>query len=151
MSEQSTAVGPERPKHIPADVAIGLLVMRVYAGFFIVAFHGWDKLINFSDKAAGFQDPIGVGSTMSLGLAVFAEVFCGIAVVLGLLTRLAVIPLIVMLLVAAWIVHADDPWQRKEFAMVYLIPFLTLLFTGPGPYSLDALIWPKVSKSDRST
>jgi putative oxidoreductase len=42
-----------------------------------------------------------------------------------------------MLLVAATIIHADDPWQKKEFALMYAVPFLTLIFTGPGRYSID--------------
>ena len=42
------------------------------------------------------------------------------------------------MLVAAGLIHADDPWAKKEFALMYLLPFLALLFTGAGRFSLDA-------------
>ena len=70
-------------------------------------------------------------------MASFAEVFCAALVVIGLTTRLAAIPLVIMMLVAAGVVHWDDPFGKKEFAVLFLVPFLTLLLTGPGRYSLD--------------
>jgi putative oxidoreductase len=73
-------------------------------------------------------------------LTIFAEVFCSIAIILGLATRLVAIPLIITMSVAVFIIHADDPWQKKEFALLYLVPFLTLVFTGAGRFSLDAVI-----------
>lgn len=118
----------------------GLLITRVAFGGLMLISHGWGKLMAFGEKAATFSDPLGLGSTLSLGLAVFAEVFCALAVILGLFTRLSAIPLVFTMLTAAFIVHMDDPWKKQEFAILYLIPFLALVFTGPGRYSLDFLI-----------
>jgi putative oxidoreductase len=121
-------------------LSIGLLILRVFMGSMMLVDHGWGKLINFGEKASVFPDPLGVGSMTSLSLTVFAEVFCTIAIILGLATRLVAIPLIITMFVAAFIFHADDPWQKKEFALLYLVPFLTLVFTGAGRFSLDAVI-----------
>lgn len=126
---------------------VGLLALRVAAGGLMLTCHGWGKLTSFSERSASFPDPLGVGSSLSMALAVFAEVFCSTAVVLGLLTRAAVIPLMTTMLVAATIVHADDPWAKKEFALIYLVPFAALLFTGAGPFSLDALLWRRLTRS----
>jgi putative oxidoreductase len=41
------------------------------------------------------------------------------------------------MLVAAFIVHLDDPFKRKELALLYLVGFLVVLLMGPGKYSLD--------------
>jgi putative oxidoreductase len=41
------------------------------------------------------------------------------------------------MLVAAFIVHLDDPFKRKELALLYLVGFLIVLLMGPGKYSLD--------------
>lgn len=117
--------------------SIGLLILRVIIGIFMMVGHGWGKLSNFAERADKFSDPLGVGSAASLTLTTFAEVFCSIALVLGLATRLATIPLIINMAVAAFVIHADDPWGRKEFALLYFVPFLTLFFTGPGRFSLD--------------
>jgi len=46
-------------------------------------------------------------------------------------------------------VHAGDPWQRQEFALLFLVPFLTLVFTGPGHYSIDGLIRWRTPELDR--
>jgi len=115
----------------------GLLFLRMSAGLFIVFGHGWGKLMNFGTMSTQFPDPIGLGSTVSLVLVVFAEVFCGLAFALGLVTRFSALPLIIFMLVGAAIFHADDPWQKKEFALLYLIVFLA----GPGKYSLDRIIF----------
>ena len=78
----------------PICSAIGLLILRVCLGCMMLFGHGWGKLLNFSEYAEKFPDPIGLGVTVSLILAIFAEFVCSILVVLGLATRLAVIPLI---------------------------------------------------------
>lgn len=123
---------------------IGLLVLRVGVGAFMLFAHGWGKLAGFGELAGKFPDPIGVGSTVSLVLAIFAEVLCALLVIVGLGTRFAAVPLLVTMLVAAFVVHADDPWSKQEFALLYAIPFLTLVFTGGGRYALDSLIrWKK--------
>lgn len=119
--------------------SIGLLVLRVWVGLMMAFGHGWGKLIGFGARAERFADPLGVGSSVSLGLTVFAEFFCALALVLGLLTRGAAIPLMITMLVAGLVIHGDDPWGKKEMALLYLAPFLTLLITGPGKYSLDRL------------
>lgn len=123
---------------------IGLLILRVGIGAFMLVAHGWGKLAGFGELAGVFPDPIGLGSTVSLSLAIFAEVLCALLIVFGLGTRFAAVPLVVTMVVAAFVVHADDPWAKKEFALLYAIPFLTLIFTGGGRFALDSLIrWKK--------
>jgi len=117
---------------------LGLLILRVGASVLLFTGHGWPKLIQFTERLNTFANPIGIGPQASFLLVVFAEVVCSTLVLLGLFTRFAVIPLILFFLIAALIQHAHDPWARKEFALIYLTPFLTLLFTGPGRFSIDA-------------
>lgn len=117
--------------------SFGLLILRVFAGATMAIAHGWGKLAGFSEKSGGFPDPIGVGSPTALGLAVFAEFFCSLAIILGLFTRAAAIPLLITMLVAAFMIHGDDPFQKKELALFYGAVFLTLIFTGAGKFSVD--------------
>ena len=116
---------------------LGLLFLRLAVGGMMISAHGWGKIANFSTKMATFSDPLGIGSTASLSLAVFAEVFCSIALIFGFATRLSAIPLLTTMLVAAMLVHTHDPWAKKEFALVYAMIFITLIFLGSGKYSLD--------------
>ena len=124
-------------------VSLGILILRVCVGGMLLFGHGWGKLFGFAEKAGVFPDPLGVGSAMSLGLVVFAEFFCSIALILGFATRLAAFPLVINMLVAVLVIHSDDPWGKKEFALLYAVPFITLLFAGGGKYSLDAIVWPR--------
>lgn len=121
----------------------GLLLLRLIIGSMMLLSHGGDKLVGFVDMAATFPDPLGVGSTASLAMTVFAEFFCSLAIIFGLLTRAAVIPLFITMLVAIFVIHGDDPWGKKEFAVLYLVPYLTLFFTGAGRYSLDNKLFSK--------
>lgn len=117
--------------------SLGLLVLRAGAGGLLLAGHGWTKMTNFSKLVDTFPDPLGLGSGPSLIAAIGAEVICASLVVVGFVTRWACVPIVVMLLVAATVVHATDPWKAKEFAIIFALPFLALFFTGPGRFSVD--------------
>lgn len=113
-----------------------LLLLRVASSLMMVT-HGWPKIANFSDYLNRFADPLGLGPALSLQATIFAEFFCAILVALGLLTRVALIPLIITMAVVTFIVHAGDAFGDKELSLLYLANFLVLFFTGPGKYSLD--------------
>lgn len=119
------------------------LVLRVTIAAFMLT-HGLGKLsLLFSGNEIQFPDPMGLGATFSLALAVFAEVLCSILIGLGLVTRLASIPLIVTMLVATFIVHGGDPFAKKEFALLYLLIYLAVFIIGSRRFSLDALLLKK--------
>lgn len=120
--------------------ALGLLILRLTAGGIMLAAHGWPKLIGFTSIMDTFPDPFHVGSATSLALAVFAEFFCGFFIVFGLATRWATVPLIVTMAVAAFLIHGEDPFGKKELALVYLLMYAALFFTGPGQWSLDHIV-----------
>jgi putative oxidoreductase len=143
--------------------SFGLLLLRAGAGGYL-ATHGWGKLhMVIEGQFDAFADPIGLGLKPSLILAMLAEFGCSLLVVVGLFTRLAAIPVVFTMAVAAFVVHASDPWSMetaakayfagtsktwssKQPALLFLIPFLALVFTGPGRFSLDRLIWARRPK-----
>jgi len=117
-----------------------LLLGRLTVGIFMMV-HGLPKLNRLtSGEEIKFADPFGFGPMITLGLAVFAEVICAIFIILGLGTRLASIPLIVTMAVAAFYAHASDPFAVKEKPILFLLIFLMLLVFGSGRYSIDRLI-----------
>ena len=91
----------------------------------------------FAGGEIQFADPIGLGATASLVLTVFAEVICAAAILVGFKTKWASIPLIFTMLVAAFVVHADDPFGKKEFALLYAVGYLAISLLGAGKYSID--------------
>ena len=120
---------------------VGLLLLRLGAGGLMAFGHGWGKLSGYSDLSTKFPDVIGIGSGPTLMLAIGAEVVCAGAVVLGLFTRFATLPLIGTMLVAAFVAHGSDTFDVKERALLYLVMYVALAFTGPGRFSLDALLF----------
>lgn len=123
-----------------ARTDLALLILRLGTGAFMIIGHGWGKLTNYSARLQTFSDPIGIGSEVSLTLAVFAEFFCSIAVMLGFMTRLVLIPLIITMAVAFFFVHFSDPFTRQEKALLFLVSFIAMWLAGPGRFSLDAWI-----------
>ena len=137
---RALVTGPADTGRQAALAGWGLCWLRVATGLLMLLAHGWPKLVSFGTLSSRFADPLGVGPTASLALAVFAEVFCAALLVVGLATRLAAVPLLITMLVAAFIVHADDPWSRQEFALLYAVPFVALMIGGAGRLSLDGRI-----------
>ncbi len=121
---------------IPRFPDVGLLVLRVSFASGMFFLHGLPKLMNYSQSALAFPDPLGIGSQASLILTIFAEVFCSVALALGLFARISAFVLALTMAVAAFIVHATNPLAQKELALVYGIAFLVLALTGPGRLSL---------------
>jgi putative oxidoreductase len=133
-----------RLEFIPRMPDIALLLLRVWLGLTMLLVHGLDKLMNFGSKADAFADPLGVGSTVSLGLTVFAEVVCAVLLTLGFLSRLAAATLAVTMTVAFFVVHGAslEPGPGSgELAFVYLAGFLAILLAGPGRWALDAMVF----------
>ena len=118
----------------PYSINFSLLLLRLMAGSFMLV-HGWPKLTNFSALAENFN-PIGIGNELSLALVVFAEVFCSLFIILGLFTRLALIPAIINMLVAVFVAHGSDPFSKKELGLFFLISYIILFLTGPGRYAI---------------
>lgn len=124
-------------------IDLALLILRIVFGGSMIAGHGWGKLMRlFSGEPIEFGDPYGLGPVSSLILVAFAEFLCSILVMLGLMTRWALIPLIITMLTVVFMVHLGDPYTRVEKGLLFLASFVALFLTGPGAYSLDA-IWKK--------
>ncbi len=121
------------------------LVFRLVLGGFMIT-HGYGKFANFSEKSETFPDPLGIGSFLSLGLATFAEFFCSILLILGLFTRFAALNVLITMLVAGLIFHYDDPFSKKELALLYATGFLYFTIVGGNRYSLDYFICSEKNK-----
>ncbi|HET9252252.1 MAG TPA: DoxX family protein [Candidatus Eisenbacteria bacterium] len=117
--------------------SISLLLLRVGAGGLLLYGHGIAKLLGYAERAPGFADPIGLGPELGFALVVFAEVLCAALVALGFLTRLATVPILGFMLVAALIHHAADPWPKRELPLLFFTAFLPILLMGAGRYSVD--------------
>lgn len=125
---------PSKPNE--TFISIILLIVRIIFGLLLMN-HGIEKWANYQELSAVFPDPLGIGSATSLALAIFGELFCSMAFIIGFLYRLAMIPMIFTMCVAFFIVHGNDPFAVKELAFVYLVVFVLMYIVGAGKFSVD--------------
>ena len=118
---------------------LGLLIARLFSGGFMLT-HGWPKLQKIFAGDFGFANPLGLGPEVSLILTVFAEFVCAILVLVGFRAKLATIPLMFTMLVAAFIIHWTDPIGKKEFPLLYFAFYAVIFLLGSGKYSIDGML-----------
>jgi len=117
---------------------LGLLIARLGFSGILIWRHGIGKVPGLLAHPVEFLDPLGLGPAVSLALATLAECVCASALALGILSRLACLPLVINFAVIVFVLHkAQVPGDRGELALLFLIAFTALLLTGPGRYSLD--------------
>lgn len=129
-------------KPAPTATHLTLLLMRLFFGGFMAYGHGWAKLSKFGSNPSSFDDPLGIGNAMSFYGAVGAEFACAILVTLGLMTRVACVPLIFAMGVAFFKVHGGTltfvpAAGASEPAAIYIVAFAIIMLAGPGKFSLD--------------
>ena len=131
-------------RSIPARLDLGLAVIRATTGAIFVA-HGAQKLFVFgfggvSGAFGGMHIPAPAITGPLTGLV---EFFGGLALVFGLLTRLAGFGLAVTMLGAIAFVHLAGGFfapNGVEYPLALLGATLAIALAGAGRYSLDALI-----------
>lgn len=124
--------------NMPANV--GLLIFRVFIGLTMAFGHGLGKMPP-SGQMIGWLGSLGLPAPGAMAwLAAFAEFGGGLLIALGLATRFASAALGVTMAVAAFVVHAADPFAKKELALVYLACCVVIFCVGAGRYSVDRMI-----------
>ena len=125
-----------------------LLLVRIMIGLAMLS-HGFPKLQTLINGGKiEFYNFLGLNSTISLGLVVFAEFVCSIFLIIGLFSRYASFFLAFTMLIAAFAIHGGDPFAKQELSILYLCTYLLLLVFGAGKFSIDNLI--KSRKNSRT-
>jgi putative oxidoreductase len=132
------------PQALAPRIDLGLLLLRVATILPLFLKHGLEKILNFSQMAQQFPDPLHIGMLPTLVIAYISDVLCSVLVMLGVATRWAALFMFSNLLVAWSLRQGFMFWSRQnwhgEMTVVYLGALLAILFTGPGKYSIDGLI-----------
>ncbi len=128
----------------PRQVDLGLLVLRLALGIVFLV-HGGQKLFVFglAGVTGGFTQ-MGVPMPgVTAPLVALVEFGGGVALVLGLLTRLAALGIAADMLGAMLLVHLPNGFflpTGYEYALLLCLQAVTLIITGAGAYSMDARI-----------
>ncbi|SDR13720.1 putative oxidoreductase [Chryseobacterium soldanellicola] len=125
-----------------------LLIVRVFIGFAMLS-HGFPKLqMLLEGDKIDFFNFLGLGPQITLILTVFAEFVCSIFLILGLFTRISLGFLIFTMIIAVFIVHGADPFEKQEIGLIYLSIYLLLMAFGAGKFSVDYMIEKRKRASD---
>ena len=119
----------------------GLFALRLVVGSCMIYNHGYGKILKFASfKEIIFLNLFNLGPSTSLFLAVCTEILCSILIIIGLYTRMALIPLFTTMLAAIFLVHSNDSLRQQEKAILYGVSYIALFLTGPGKLSIDAYL-----------
>ncbi|MYM38790.1 DoxX family protein [Duganella qianjiadongensis] len=129
---------------------LGLLLLRLGGAYLLLMVHGLPKLQHYAGELAHIDDPLHLGRGLTLWLALLAEVLCPLAIAAGLCTRLACLPVLVLLLVSMLAVHPDWSLADGQFGWLLLVIFASISVAGPGRYTLLALLGPADTKRESS-
>jgi len=128
----------------PRRIDIALLLIRLAVGVIMVA-HGYQKVFTYglAGVSGGFAQ-MGIPMANIVGpLVALVELLGGIALIIGLLTRLAALGLAIDMLGAILLVHFKNGFflpQGYEFVLALFTMAVALAFMGAGEFSLDGLI-----------
>lgn len=131
---------------------LGLTLLRAIVGVVFLA-HGYQKFFVWGiGGVTGAFTQMGIPAPhISACLAASAELFGGLALLLGLLTRLAAIPVAITMIVAILQVHLKGGFfapQGVEYPLTLLVANMALIVAGGGAFALDNVIF---KGSDKKT
>lgn len=119
------------------NIDLGLLILRVGLAAMLLT-HGIPKFLEFiGGNMSVVGDPIGIGGLVTTLLVMLAEFIAPVLILIGLKTRMAAILAMILMAVAAFVVHAGDPFGVKEKALLYLVGFTAIALMGAGKISMD--------------
>jgi putative oxidoreductase len=123
----------------------GLLFLRVSVGLSLFMKHGYEKIFNFSQMAPVFSDPLHLGSTPSLIIAMISDSICSLLIVFGLGTRWAAAWSFATIFVGWAFQHhflffGHLVADHGELSVLYIVAMGAIFIAGPGRFSVDALL-----------
>ena len=118
----------------------GLTLLRLFAGVSLALTHGIGKLPPGEQLVQGTANLGFPAPTFFAWAAALAEFAGGIGLALGLFTRISSFFVAFTMLVAAFGAHLNDPFAKKEMALLYFFIAVAFLLKGAGDWSVDSFL-----------
>lgn len=114
-----------------------LLVFRVLLAVELFRVHGMKKFRVENGQKEHVPNPLHLPEKLNGLMATFSDTVIPFFIILGLGTRLAVLPTIGVTAIGYFVVHRNDSLEVRDVPYMYTISLLLLLALGAGTYSLD--------------
>lgn len=122
---------------------LSLTALRIFVGVAMAFAHGKGKFPPSEQFVAGVTSLGFPAPEMFAWLAGTSEFIGGLFLALGFLTRPSAFLVVATMAVAAFGMHATDPFKVKELALVYLLVALIFAVRGAGKFSVDRFLGQK--------
>lgn len=116
---------------------IAFLIFRVLLAIELFRVHGLKKFRLENGKKEIIPNPLGLPDKMNALVASFSDLVVPFLIILGLGTRLAVLPTIGVTAIGYFVVHRKDSLEVRDVPYMYTLSLLLILALGAGKYSLD--------------
>jgi len=116
---------------------IAFMVFRVLFAIQLFRVHGLKKFRLENGQKEIIPNPLGLPDKMNALVASFADLVVPFLIILGLGTRLAVLPTIGVTAIGYFVVHRKDSLEVRDVPFIYTLTLLLILALGAGKYSLD--------------
>jgi len=114
-----------------------LLVFRVLLAIELFRVHGMKKFRVENGQKEHVPNPLHLPEKLNGLVATFSDTIIPFFIILGLGTRLAVLPTIGVTAIGYFVVHRNDSLEVRDVPYMYTLSLLLLLALGAGTYSLD--------------
>lgn len=134
----SNTISPAAPGDSRLDIALSFL--RIWIGTMFIV-HGSPKIFGGIPKLTATVDKMGFPlPEVFAWMAALSEFGGGVLLLLGLAVRPAAFFAATTMIVAAFVRHADDPFNKKELALTYLVILIFFMIVGGGRYAIGRLL-----------
>lgn len=114
-----------------------LLIFRVLLAIELFRVHGMKKFRVEGGQKEHVPNPLHLPEKLNGLVATFSDTVIPFFIILGLGTRLAVLPTIGVTAIGYFVVHKNDSLEVRDVPYMYTLSLLLLLALGAGTYSLD--------------
>lgn len=114
-----------------------LLVFRILLAVELFRVHGMKKFRVENGQKEHVPNPLHLPEKLNGLVATFSDTVVPFFIILGLGTRLAVLPTIGVTAIGYFVVHKNDSLEVRDVPYMYTLSLLLILALGAGKYSLD--------------
>jgi putative oxidoreductase len=116
---------------------VALLVFRILLALELFRVHGMKKFRVENGQREHVPNPLGLPDKLNGMVATFSDTVVPFLIMLGVGTRLAVLPAIGVTAIGYFVVHRKDSLEVRDVPYMYTLCLLFILALGAGTYSID--------------
>lgn len=123
---------------------IALLFFRVLLAWELFRVHGLKKFRGRDGQREQVPNPLHLPERLNRSVATLSDIVAPFLIMLGVATRLVVLPVIGVTAIGYFVVHRRDSPEVRDVPYIYTLSMLLLLALGAGAFSIDQILSTKI-------